>query len=387
MRFPPNNNRLSLIPLIALFSLIAFIAWAAIAEIDQISRAPGQVIPAGRLQVIQSADGGVIEEIRVREGDIVTRGQVLVLLDATKISASVSEGEAKVASIKGSLARIEAELFERPLVFGDDVRPYPEVIENQRLLYAKRREALESEIRTLQNVQRIMQEELDMSLPLLGDGDVSRTEILRLERQLTEVKGQIANRRARYVQDLQAEYTKYTDDLVTAEQSLAQRQDSLAYTKIVAPTSGIVKNVRLTTVGAVLRPGDEVLQIVPTDDELIVEGRVNTSDIAFVRVGQEGTVKFDAFDSTIYGSANATVSYVSPDSITEQSEDGVASSFYRVRVSVDTSTMRPRVPGEAIEIQPGMTATVEIKTGKNTVLKYLTKPIIKTFSESLSDPV
>lgn len=387
MRVQPDNTRFSVTLVITLITVIAFVVWSLIAEIDQISRVPGQIIPAGRLQIIQTADGGVIQEIRVREGDMVKRGQVLVVLDATKITASVEEGEAKVASLKGTLARIEAELFERPLVFAPEVQDYPDVIANQRLLYTKRREALRAEVSTLENVQRIMQEELDMSQPLLADGDVSRTEILRLQRQLTEVKGQIANRRARYVQDLQTEYAKYTDDLVTAEQSLAQRKDALGFTSIVAPTSGIVKNVRLTTVGGVLRPGDEVLQIVPTDDELIVEGRVATADIAFVKVGQEGTVKFDAFDSSIYGAANARVSYISPDSITEQTEGGGASSFYRVRVAVDTAPMRQQSGGKPVALQPGMTAVVEIKTGKNTVFKYLTKPILKTFSESLSEPV
>lgn len=385
MRTPPDSKKLTLIPLLALSALVAFVAWASIAEIDQISRAQGQVVPVGRIQVVQSADGGVIQEILVREGDVVESGQLLVQLDAAKIAASVAEGEAKVASIKGTLARIEAELFDRALVFPKEVDGYPEVIANQSLLYSKRKAALEAEIDTLRNVQQIMRQELQMNEPLLAFGDVSRTEILRLERQLTEVSGQIANRRAKYVQDLQAEYTKFSDDLVTSEQSLAQRRDALSYTRLIAPTNGIVKNIRLTTVGAVLRPSDEVLQIVPTGEELIVEGRVDTSDIAFIRVGQEGNVKFDAYDSTIYGSANARVSFISADSIVEEAEDGRRSSFYRVRVSVDTASMRTPSGRDPIEIQPGMTVTVEIKTGKNTVLRYLTKPILKTFSESLTE--
>jgi membrane fusion protein, adhesin transport system len=385
MRTPPDSKKLTAIPLLALFALVAFVVWASIAEIDQISRAQGQVIPVGRIQVVQSADGGVIQEILVREGDVVKSGQLLVQLDAAKIAASVAEGEAKVASIKGTLARIEAELFDRALVFPKEVDDYPEVIANQSLLYSKRKAALEAEIDTLRSVQQIMRQELQMNEPLLAFGDVSRTEILRLERQLTEVSGQIANRRAKYVQDLQAEYTKFSDDLVTSEQSLAQRRDALSYTQLIAPTNGIVKNIRLTTVGAVLRSSDEVLQIVPTGEELIVEGRVDTSDIAFIRVGQEGNVKFDAYDSAIYGSANARVSFISADSIVEEAEDGRRSSFYRVRVSVDTASMRTPSGRDPIEIQPGMTVTVEIKTGKNTVLRYLTKPILKTFSESLTE--
>ena len=380
-----TTHRLRAIPALAGVVLLAFILWAAVAELDQVSHAPGQVIPAARTQIVQSADGGVIEEIRVREGDHVKRGQLLVRLDSVKLAAAVEEGRSKVASLKGTLARIEAELFERPLNFPADVQGYPEVIANQQLLYSKRRAALEAELTTLQQVQTLMRQELAMNQPLLASGDVSRTEILRIQRSLADVGGQIANRRARYVQDLQAEYTKVSDELVTAEQALAQRQDALHYSKLVAPTDGIVKNVRLTTVGAVLRPGDEVLQIVPTGEKLIVEARVAPSDIAFVRTGQSAGVKFDAFDSSIYGAAKGVVTYVSADTLTEQRPDGQTASYYRVHVAVDTSAMRPRKAGERIEIQPGMTAIADIKTGQNTVLRFLTKPLIKTFADSLTE--
>lgn len=378
-------NKLRMVPGIVGLALVGFLVWASLAELDQVSHAPGQVIPAARTQIVQSADGGVIEEIRVREGDRVKRGQLLVRLDTVKLSASVQEGRSKVASLKGTLARIEAELFDRPLNFPPEVLEYPEVVENQKLLYSKRRAALQAEISTLENVQKLMRDELAMNQPLLATGDVSRTEILRIQRSLADVGGQIANRRARYVQDLQAEYTKISDDLVTAEQALAQRQDSLNYSELVAPTDGIVKNVRLTTVGAVLRPGDEVLQIVPTGEELIVEARVAPSDIAFVRTGQSARVKFDAYDSSIYGTAKGLVTYVSPDTLSEQRADGPPASYYRVHVAVDTKPMRPRHAGERIAIQPGMTAIADIKTGTNTVLRFLTKPLTKTISDSLTE--
>jgi len=380
-----HNSKLRLIPALSGVVLVAGFIWAAFADIDQISRAPGQVIPAGRTQIIQSADGGVIDKIFIKEGDLVKRGQVLVTLDSVKLVAAVSEGESKVASLKGTLARLEAELFDRPLKFPAEVEAYPEVVANQRLLYTKRREALAAEIRTLGEVERLTRQELNMTQPLLESGDVSRTEILRLQRTLADVSGQIANRRARYVQDVQAEYARIADELVTAEQSLAQRKDSLAYSKIVAPTDGVVKNVRLTTVGGVLRPGDEVMQIVPTGEELIVEARVAPSDIAFVRTGQTAGIKFDAYDSSIYGSAQGKVTYVSPDTLTEQRPDGQSASYYRAHITVNTSSMHAKHNGEKVAIQPGMTAIVEIKTGDNTVLRYLTKPITKTFSESLSE--
>src|SRR5690606_18245744 len=178
--------------------------------------------------------------------------------------------------------------------------------------------------------------------------------------------------------------TKTEEELVTAIQVRKQREDQLRRTELRAPTEAVVKNVRFTTVGAVLRPGDEVLQIVPTDAELIVEAQVEPADIGFIRLGQQASVKFDAYDYTIYGSGVGEVTYISADTLTEQTARGDVS-FYRVHVQVDVSGMQKRRPGESIEMQPGMTATVEIKTGENTVLRYLLKPLTKTLSEALTE--
>ena len=372
----------SIIVLTAL-ALLGFLAWAAWAEIDQVSRATGQIIPAGRVPVIQSTDGGVIGEIRVREGDKVRKGQILVVLDRVKIAAGVAESRAKVASMKTVKSRIEAELFDRPLIFTEDVRDFPEFMANQRQLYQKRRQAQTADIGALRKMLGLVRKELDMNQPLLANGDVSRSEVMRLERTVAEVESQIVNRQNKYLQDLQAEYAKVEEELVTAEQNLTQRLSSLEDTELEAPTDGIVKNIRLTTIGGVLRPSDEVLQIVPTGEKLIIEAKVSPTDIAYVRIGQAATVKFDAYDSSIYGSAQGKVIYISPDTLTEQKSQG-DQVYYRVHVSVDTKMLRPR-PDEKIEIQPGMTATVEIKTGRNTVLKFLLKPITKTVSDSFGE--
>jgi adhesin transport system membrane fusion protein len=229
----------------------------------------------------------------------------------------------------------------------------------------------------------LVRRELAMNEPLLEFGDVSRSEVLRLERSVADIEGQIANRQNKYLQDLQAEYAKVDDDLVTAEQALTQREVALQDTILKAPTDGIVKNVRLTTIGGVLRPSDEVLQIVPTGEELIVEAKVSPSDIAFVRLGQSASVKFDTYDASVYGQADGRVIYISPDTIAEQKPNG-EQLYYRVHIRVDTKTMRPSA-GQRIEIQPGMTSTIEILTGSNTVLKYLLKPIIKTVDQSFDE--
>jgi adhesin transport system membrane fusion protein len=383
MRLPKIFQRSSMVINVTAVALIGLLIWAGWAEIDQVSRAMGQVIPAGRVQVIQSADGGVIGEILVREGDRVRRGQKLVVLDPVRIQAAVEESRAKVASYRTVKSRIEAELFNRPLAFTDDVQAFPEFVANQRQLYSRRRTAQAEDIGTLRNMQAIARRELEMNMPLLEFGDVSRSEIMRLQRSVADIEGQIANRQNKYLQDLQAEYSRTEEELVVAEQTLKQRVAALDAAILFAPTDGVVKNVRFTTIGAVLRPGDEVLQIVPTGDKLIIEAKVSPVDIAYLRVGQNASVKFDAYDSSIYGSANGRVTYISPDTLTEQKPSG-EQIFYRVNVTADARSLRPRV-SERIEIQPGMTATVEIKTGKNTVLGYLLKPISKTFGDSMGE--
>lgn len=363
--------------------LVLFLLWSLWAELDQITRAPGKVIPLGRVQIVQSADGGVIERILVREGDLVERGQLLVALEKVKLEAGVEEARAKVAALKSRMARIDAELFDKPLAFPEDVLPYRDFVANQRQLYQRRRAALGAEIRSLEATRALMREELALNQPLVETGDVSRSEMIRMQRGIVEIQGQISNRRSRYIEELQTEFASTEEELVTAEQILAQREDALGAADLEAPTDGIVKNVRLTTVGGVLRPGDEVLQIVPTGERLIVEAQVPPRDIAFVKTGQTASIKFDTYDSAVYGAGTGTVSYISPDTLTEARERGGDNIYYRVNLDVDISQMRPRRADERIEIQPGMTVTAEIKTGQSTVFRYLTKPILKTASEAM----
>lgn len=384
MKAPKNFNITAAAICTVFVFLIALIAWSSWAELDQVSRAPGQVIPSGRVQVIQSSDGGVIADIKVREGDRVSKGQLLVLLDQVKIQAAVAESQGKVASLMSSMARINAELFDRPLEFPSEVQQYPDFMANQRMLYTKRRLALQDQVSSLQQMLALMRQELDMNTPLVATGDVARADILRLQRSVADISAQIVNVRNKYFQDLQAEYTKTEEDLVAAREILTQRSDALKDTSIRAPSDGIVKNVRLTTIGGVLRPGDEVLSIVPTGETLIVEAKISPADVAYVKVGQEAGIKFDAYDSSIYGSGVGKVTYLSPDTLMEQRPNG-ETPYYRAHISVDTRTMKPHRPDERIEIQPGMTASVEIQTGKNTVFRYLMKPITKTFSESMTE--
>ncbi len=379
-----RRHRSSIIILLSAAIFACTIGWAYFAHLDQISRATGQIIPAGRVQVIQAPDGGQIVQILVKEGDKVRRGQTLFLLDRTKVGAAVNEGRSRASALQAQMTRIEAELFDKPLVFPASLADFADLQANQRQLYSKRRTALQQQLASLERMRGLVQRELTMNEPLLASGDVSRSEVMRLERQVVDVQAQIDNTRNKYLQDLQTEYAKVGEDLATAQEVLKQREASLQDTVIVAPTDGVIKNVRFTTQGGVLRAGDELLQIVPTGEELIVEAKVSPADIAYVQVGQGASLKFDAYDSSIFGSADGTVAYISPDTLSEQAPGAPEHTFYRVHVRVDTRSMRP-VAGKQVQLQPGMTATVEIKTGDNTVMGYLMKPIIKTMSESMNE--
>jgi adhesin transport system membrane fusion protein len=367
-------------------ALAGFIAWSLWAELDQVTRAPGRVVPFARVQIVQSEEGGVIGAIHVREGDRVKRGELLVELDTVKLTAAVAEARANVAAFESRMARIEAELFDRPLRFPASLDDFPDFTANQRQLFTRRQAALRSELSSLSSMAKLQREEMQLNEPLVETGDVARSEIIRMRRAIVETEGRISNLRSKYIQDLQAEFTRTEEELVAAQQVLAQREDSLRAASLIAPTDGIVKNVRLTTVGGVLRAGDEVLQIVPTDEDLIVEAQVPPRDIAYLKLGQNARVNFDAYDSAIYGSGDGKVVYISPDTLSEERADGGTNAYYRVNLVVDISPMRPRRAGETIDLQPGMTATAEILTGKNTVFRYLTKPILKTASQALQEP-
>ena len=370
--------------LLSAFAVAAFVIWSLWAEIDQVSRARGQVIPSGRTQVVQSEDGGTIAEILVSEGDRVKRGDLLVRLDETRPRAAVEESEAQVAALKARMARIQAELFNRPLVFPAETRTHPEFVASQRELYTRRRQALSSQIQSLQAMLSLTRQELDMNLPLVDSGDVSRSEVLRMQRQTSDLQGQINTRRSEYLAELQTEYAKTEEELASATEQLTQRSAILRGSELRSPTDGVIVAIKYNTVGGVLRAGDEVLQLVPTGDKLVVEARVSPTDIAFIRQGQTANVKFDAYDSSIYGSADGIVTHISADTLSEETKEGVQT-YYRVLLSADPAKLRPRHQGEKIVLQPGMTSVAEIITGQTTVFKYLTKPILKTTGESLGE--
>jgi adhesin transport system membrane fusion protein len=229
----------------------------------------------------------------------------------------------------------------------------------------------------------LAQQELAMNEPLEKMGDISKADILRLKRSLNEARNQYAGTRNKYLQDTSAELNKAQEDLNAQEQVLSDRQQLLNNTDILAPATGIVKSIRVTTLGGVIRQGDEILQILPTESDLVVETKVMPADMANIKVNLPAKVKLDAYDYTIFGTMTGRVNYVSPDSLQEESKGGVIT-YYRVKVSISEKDYKNTKSGD-IEIRPGMTATVDIQTGKRSILSYLIKPITKTFTESFGE--
>ena len=363
--------------------LLVFFVWARWAVLDQITRAQGAVIASSKTQVIQSMDGGTIATLHVKEGDTVEAGQILVEFDKTRSEAGYLEVRAKMVALSATVARLQSEVLSTPLKFPAEVKAYPDFIQAQTMLYNKRKGAIRAELDALQGMIDLAQKELLMTEPLLKSGDVSLTDVLRLQRQVVDLKAQMTNRSNKYFQDAQAELSKAQEDLAGIEQNMAQRKSQVDLTELRAPVRGVVKNVRITTQGGVVRPGDEVMQIVPLEDDLVIQAKVSPSDIAFLKIGQQATVKIDAYDYTIYGDLVGKLTYISADTLSEDLRQGEMP-YYRAMVRTDGRRFSAR-PDEQLDIQPGMTATIEVKTGERTVLQYLLKPVVKTLSQSLGE--
>lgn len=376
-----SETRSSAVIWISLLALVCFLVWASQAELEQITRAPGQIIASGRTQVIQASDGGVLQALLVKEGDTVERDQVLALLDRQKLHAAYQETRSRELALRATVARLNAEIVGNEPAFPADTEGYPQFRANQLALLQKRRASINEETASLRKLLELAQRELAMTAPLVSTGDVSQADVLKLERQVADLQAQITNRQNKYMQDTQADLSRAEEELAGVQQMLAQRADLLSRTELRAPMRGVVKNIRMTTIGGTLKPTEELMQIVPIENELLVEARIRPTDIAFIHTGQTASVKIDAYDYTLYGWLEGKVSYLSPDTLTEDLKQG-EQAYYRLQVRADDKRFA-RHAKQAIQLQPGMTVTVEIKTGKNTVLRYLAKPIVKTMREAM----
>jgi adhesin transport system membrane fusion protein len=366
-------------------AVTAFIVWANVFQIDEVASAGGEVITESRVQIIQSVDGGVLSELLVREGDRVAPGQVLARLDGTRFASTVGEIQARLFALRAKVARLRAEVVGRnKLTFPEGLSEHaPETAQVEQALFEQRRKGLSEELRTLRVAVDLAARELTLVNDLFEDGDASGSELLRAERGLNEAEANLVNRRNRFLEEARLELTKAEDEIAQNEQLLIRRLEEQANSVFTALVPGIVKNIRVTTVGGVLRPGEELMQIVPVGDELLIESRVSPADIARVEPGLAANIRFDPFDYTIYGAALGKVVYVSADTLKEESEQGTHV-YYRVHVKPDNAPPRTTT-GRALEIVPGMTAQVDIRTGRRSLMDFLLKPLRKTLNESFGE--
>ncbi|MDH2914450.1 MULTISPECIES: HlyD family efflux transporter periplasmic adaptor subunit [Kosakonia] len=359
---------------LTLLGLLVFIAWATFAILDEVTVGTGKITPSTHAQVIESLDGGIVSALMVKEGDIVERGQMLARLDPTRFQSNYGEAAARVRALRASSERLRSELTGEPLRFSAESMREPDLVARERQLYESRRRNLNETVANLQKTHQLVMSELRMTQPLVAKGAASDVEVIRLQRQATELKGKIDEARNQFAVRAREEQVKNNADLDAQLQVMAGKADQLDRAVLNSPVRGIVKDVQINTVGGVVQPGGKLMEIVPLEDQLLVETRINPRDIAYIRPGLPATVKVTAYDSSIYGDLKGTVEVVSPDTL--QDEVRRDQFYYRVYVRTQSAELKNR-SGKSFPILPGMIANVEIKTGQKSVMDYLIKPLNK----------
>ena len=402
--------------------IICALLWANFAVLDEVTMGEGKAIPSSKVQVIQNLEGGIVTQIYVREGQMVDKGDKLLQLDDTRFRSNKGESEVDRYALTAQVERLSAEAEGRPFKLSDEViAKAPQVAEDERSLFEQRQRRLSSEQRTLSEQLRqktqelaefrskqgqfssslaLLQQEMNMSAPLVGTGAVSPVEILRLKRSAVEIRGslnattlaipraesainEIKSKIDESVQTFRSEAAKELNekrtDLSKITATSIAIDDRVSRTTVVSPVHGVIKQLKVNTIGGVVQPGSDMVEIVPLEDNLLIEAKVRPQDVAFLHPGQKAMVKFSAYDYTIYGGLAAKLELIGADTIT----DDKGNSFYLIQVRTDKN----HLGGEKkpLLIIPGMVATVDIITGEKSVLVYLLKPVLKARTEAMRE--
>ncbi|KQW66586.1 secretion protein HylD [Ensifer sp. Root142] len=421
---PPLAARAGLLVIGLLIS--SFVAWAAIAEVDEIARGEGKVIPVSKTQIIQSSEPGIVREIAVQPGQVVRRGDLILRLDDTASGSSLGELEAKGRSLRAQVARLKLEetgAYDAKYQCPEDItKVAPAICANEeQLLQAKagnfnnklsvmqaregqrQKELAEAaaNITRLTESLQLTEQEQEMLAPMVKRKLVAQTEVLRVEKELTDTRGQLAlwkesvgkleaalreatlqvtELSLQLKQEALAEKTEALSQLSVIEETIRGASSRVANTDIRSPVDGIINTLDVNTVGAYVTPGGVIAGVVPTSEILLVEARLSPRDVAFVRAGQPALIKVSAYDFSIYGGLGGVVETISADSLVDQNN---GETYYLVRVKTDTAALVK--DGREYAIMPGMIASVDIMTGKKTILAYLMKPINKAREEALRE--
>lgn len=416
----------SVVIILAALFFIVMLGWAAIAEVDEITRADGRVVPVSKTQLIQSAEPGVVQEILVRPGQHVRRGDVLVRLDPTTSAATLGESQARAQALEAEVARLRTEHegdLRSEYACPEHIQDIaPEICDNEANLLQARRESYlknvsvleerveqrqrelhgaEADLHRLQETLGIAEREFALMAPLAQRNLVAKTDMLRAEREVSDLKGQIATGEQsiariqaalresnlqlqqallQFRQEALSDLTAGLSELSVIRQTIRGAETRMSRTDIRSPVDGIVNRLDVNTTGAFVSPGTQVMDIVPVADKLLVEARIKPQDIAFIRPGQNATVKLTAYDFSIYGGIDGIVDTVSADSVFDEEEK---ETFYIVLVRTEEAELRKG--GKSLPVIPGMVAEVDILTGRKTILQYILKPFNQARNEALTE--
>ncbi|MGL6081195.1 MAG: HlyD family efflux transporter periplasmic adaptor subunit [Gammaproteobacteria bacterium] len=354
--------------------LLVLLTWAWLFKLEEVSTGTGKIIPSSKEQVIQSLDGGILTKLNVKEGEIVERGQVLAQLDPTRFESNVGESESLLVSSRATSARLRAEVTGAPLVFPEEVLKYPKLVKEETALYQSRRANLQESVAGLEQALLLVQQELEMTAPLVAKGAASEVEVLRLKREANNLRNQMNDIRNQYYVHARQELSKANTDVETQQQVVRGKSDTLSRTVFKSPVRGVVKEIDVMTLGGVIPQNGKLMTIVPLDEKLLVEARISPRDIAFIRPDQEALVKISAYDYSIYGGLKGKVTMISPDTLRDEVKQDQF--YYRVYIRTDSDKLSNNA-GQEFNITPGMVATVDIRTGSKTVMDYLIKPFNK----------
>ena len=358
-----------------LAAIAVALAWASLAQVDIVAKATGRIVPDGREQVIASLEGGILRELMVREGQQVTEGQALASLDPTRFEAQQAEGNSRKLSLQGSEARLQAEASGKALQFAAEL---PEaVVDGETESYEARQRALHQAVDTSRRSAGLLARELAVAEALSAKGLMSEVEVMRVRRQVNDLELQIQERINRFRQDAAGELVRVRNELALIEEQAVVRDDALRRTTLVSPVNGVVKNIRINTVGGVVGPGAPVMELLPLGPRVLVEARVQAADIGFVKVGQPAQIKLTAYDFTMYGALQGTVISISPDAASDPERSATAEgTWYRAILRADRSSLQQGA--KPLELLPGMNGTVEIRTGQRSVLGFILRPLLKS---------
>lgn len=361
--------------------LVLLLLWAGNFNVEEVTTGPAKIVPSSHEQVLQSLEGGILQELTVREGDTVAKGQIVAKIDPTRAEASFRESANRLLALKAQAARLEAEANGAELIFPPEVLAVPDLVARETEAWQLRKRALDESIAGYLKSKELLQKELALARQLSAKSLLSKTEVLKLERQTNDAEQQIIERQNRYRNEANDERSKVEVEMTSLQETALGRHDTLERTEVRSPVRGIVNNIAINTLGGVIQPGAAIMEVTPLDDQLLVETRIRPSDVAFLAPGQDAVVKISAYDYSIYGGLKGHVQNISPGALKDEESKaarrpGTDDTYYRVMVLTENNTLT-KTGSRELRVIPGMTATVDIRTGEKSLLQYLIRPLLR----------